>query len=141
MFVICIARHKYLSDHLCSVFSASGIEAAPAVGFEEGALRARAQMPEVVICDYDLLTSAPLQQWERDEILAGVPVLAVSMTRRPEEAQLLDTNGIAGFFYLPTLTPEDARAMVLAAANAHIRPPYDVLHWDAYEPERRAEPR
>lgn len=68
---------------------------------------AQRERPDVVICDYDLLTTLPLDAWERDALLACIPVVAVSLTRRPAEANLLDVNGIAGFHYLPALTQED----------------------------------
>lgn len=141
MYVLCIARHKFLSDHICRLFSASDWRTVPAVGFEEGLARAREQVPDVVICDYDLLATAPLQRWERDDVLADVPMIAVSMTRRPEEAHLLDVNGIAGFLYLPMIELRDALAVVKAAATGRIRPPRSALRWDTREGERRAEPR
>jgi hypothetical protein len=53
---------------------------------------ARSSFPDVVICDYDLLVAAPLADWERDPILCEVPIIAVSLTRRPEEAGLVVTD-------------------------------------------------
>jgi hypothetical protein len=43
-----------------------------------------------------------------------VPVIAVSLTRRSDEMHLLDINNIAGFFYLPSLTDDDARRLLHA---------------------------
>src|SRR5690242_8194088 len=115
MRAVCIARHRFLSEHISSIFSAIGIASIPAVGFDEGTRRTRSELPDLVICDYDLLVSAPLAQWERDEQLGVVPIIAVSLTRRPEEAHFMDTNGIAGFLYLPLLDDADALRVIKAA--------------------------
>lgn len=115
MRAVCISRHRILSDHVCSIFRDTGVECHPVVGFLDGMAVTRSEFPDVVICDYDLLVSAPLAAWESDPILAEVPIIAVSLTRRPEEAHLVDTNGIAGFLYLPLLEDDDAVRMVKAA--------------------------
>jgi hypothetical protein len=100
---LCVGRHEFLADHLCSVFRDFGLEAAPAVGLD-GALRAaRERTFDLVISDYDLLAMVPLEEWVRDGLLSRIPVVAVSLTRRQDEVHLLDVNGIAGFLYLPTL--------------------------------------
>lgn len=70
--------------------------------------------PDVVFCEYDLLATMPLEPWERDPCLSRVPVIAVSLTRRADEMHLLDVNNIAGFFYLPALTEDDARRLLHA---------------------------
>ncbi len=57
-----------------------------------------------------------LGAWEKDELLSRTAVIAVSLTRRPHEAKLLDVNGIAGFLYLPMLDAETAGRIVSAAA-------------------------
>lgn len=90
---------------------------------------ARAELPDLVICDYDLLVSAPLAQWERDDTLGAVPIIAVSMTRRPEEAHLMDTNGIAGFLYLPAMDDDVIARVVYAATMRRVRPPADAFRW------------
>ena len=77
--------------------------------------------PDVVICDYDLLATVPLEKWERDALLSKTPVIAVSLTRHAEELQLLHANGIAGFLYLPTLEQASALEILHAAAT---RPRY-----------------
>jgi hypothetical protein len=78
---------------------------------------ARDYKPNVVVCDYDLLATLSLESWETDELLSRTPVIAVSLTRRPEEVHLLDVNGIGGFLYLPTLKPEAAHKILKAAAT------------------------
>lgn len=141
MRAVCIARHRYLSEHISSVFNAIGIESLPAVGFDEGMRTARAQVPDLVICDYDLLVSAPLAEWERDLVLGVVPIIAVSLTRRPEEAHLMDSNGIAGFLYLPVIDEGAVSRIVHAATARRIRPPANAFRWtmDTAPVEHRAD--
>jgi len=115
--VLCVGRHHFLGDHLARFFEKFGLETAYAVGLEGAIAVARQVQPDVVICDYDLLATLPLDLWEQDALLSRTPVVAVSMTRRPEEGHVLDVNGIGGFLYLPTLRREDA-LVVLGAAVA-----------------------
>lgn len=127
MRAVCIARHCFLSEHIASVFRDAGIECEPVVGFHDGMVAARSRCADVVICDYDLLVAAPLEEWERDPFLAEIPVIAVSLTRRPEEAHLLDANGIAGFLYLPTM--DDATASRIVRCARGVRAPDGVMGW------------
>jgi hypothetical protein len=138
MRAVCISRHRILSDHVCSIFRDTGVECQPVVGFLEGMAVTRSRFPDVVICDYDLLTTAPLADWESDPLLAEVPIIAVSLTRRPEEAHLVDTNnGIAGFLYLPLVDDGDAVRMVKAAcARGGVRAPHGAFRWPADEADR-----
>lgn len=122
MQALCVARHRFLCEHLSLWFGALGIECAVAVGLDEAVRVAAGSAPDVVVCEYDLLATASLDVWERDPVLSRTPVVAVSLTRRPTEMHLLDVNGIAGFLYLPALTPDDARR-VLAAACRPVAPP------------------
>ncbi len=92
-----------------------------AVGLQGAVTSAGHQRPDVVVCEYELLTSLPLDAWECDEVLRNTPVVGVSLTRRSDEVNPLDSNGIAGFLYLPTLSGEDARKLLYAAAA---RPTY-----------------
>jgi DNA-binding NarL/FixJ family response regulator len=97
-----------------------GLKTTDAVGLDSAAKAARDVLPDVVICDYDVLAAIPLQEWEDDVLLSSTPVIAVSLTRNAEELQLLEANGIAGFLYLPTL--EEAPALrILQAAAARSR--------------------
>jgi hypothetical protein len=116
--LLCVGRHRFLADHLSEFFRDADVEAACAVGVAEAIAQARALSPDVVICDYDLLATIPLRSWERDPVLSCTPVVAVSLTRRPDEVHLLDINGIAGFLYLPALERGDALRVVRAAAKA-----------------------
>jgi hypothetical protein len=93
-----------------------GVVTSDAVGLEEAVSRAIAMSPDVVICDYDLLATISLENWEGNELLSRTPVIAVSLTRPAQELHLLDVNGIAGFLYLPTLEHEPAMKILKAAA-------------------------
>ena len=123
MLVLCIARHVYISEHIARLFARVGATTVSAVGLCEGATFARARRPDVVVCDYDLLATLPLSVWEHDELLSRLPVLAISLTRRPGDVNLLDINGIAGFLYLPTLTDEKAHQVLEGAARSIVRAP------------------
>jgi DNA-binding NarL/FixJ family response regulator len=130
MRVLCVGRHPYLSEHLCRFFDDYGIETVPCVGAREAVELIPLHRPDAVICDYDLLATMPLDTWEKDPALAGIPVVAVSLTRHPGEAHLLDVNGIAGFFYLPTLQPADVHRVLAGVRSTRggINPP-SVLPW------------
>ena len=117
MRVLCVGRHPYLSAHLCRFFDALGVDAYAVVGLDDASEAAAEHQPDCVVCDYDLLATIPLDGWERDPLLSRLPVIAVSLTRRPEEVHLLDVNGIAGFLYLPTLEREQV-LQVLGAAGS-----------------------
>jgi hypothetical protein len=117
MRLLCVARHGVLSDHLASVFHGFGAETCSAVGLTEALGAARSFRPQAVICDYDLLATVSLTAWERDPQLARVPIVAVSLTRRPDEVHALDVNNVAGFVYLPSLEREDG-VRLLAALGA-----------------------
>lgn len=117
MRVLCVGRHPYLSAHLCRFFDALGVDTLAVVGLDDAIDAAAEYQPDAVICEYDLLATIPLDGWERDPLLSRLPVIAVSLTRRPSEVHLLDVNGIAGFLYLPTLEREQALQMLGAAAS------------------------
>ena len=115
---LCVGRHEFLANHFAHFFSQLGIDTQAVVGLSQAPQAAREFRPDVVISDYDLLATLPLEAWERDELLSTCPVIAVSLTRRPTEAHLLDVNGIAGFFYLPQMNPSSALRQIAAAAEA-----------------------
>ena len=114
MRALCVGRHRYLSDHYGQFFRRLGVDATSVVGVEHAISVAREYAPDVVFCEYDLLATMPLEPWERDPFISRVPVIAVSLTRRSDEMHLLDVNNIAGFFYLPALTEDDARRLLHA---------------------------
>ena len=123
LLVLCVARHVYISEHIARFFARVGAMTQPAVGLDQGARCARERRPDVVVCEYDLLATLPLSAWECDELLSRLPILAVSLTRRPGEAHLLDVNVIAGFLYLPTLTDEKAHQVLDGASRSIVRAP------------------
>lgn len=135
MRALCVGRHPFLSEHLCRFFENLGVDTVPCVGMAEAAVAARSTEIDVVIADYDLLATSPLVDWERDPSCAGLAVIAVSMTRHPGEAHLLDVNGIAGFLYLPTLDPAHAHRVLSAVRRERtaIHPPA-VLPWPGTTP-------
>ena len=114
---LCIARHCFLSEHIARYFAEMGLATTNAVGFDSAVEAVGEPSPDVVICDYDLLASIPLEKWEHDGVLSRTPVIAVSLTRNAEELHLFDVNGIAGFLYLPTLEQASALRILHAAAS------------------------
>ena len=113
---LCVGRHPYLADHFARFFSALGVETRDAVGLDAALESSREFDPDVIIGEYELLVTLPLHEWERDELLSRKPIIAVSLTRRPHEAHMLDVNGIGGFLYLPLLEPDAAMKIIGAAA-------------------------
>jgi hypothetical protein len=114
MRVLCVGRHPFLSEHLGRFFEKLGVETVPCVGMSDAEELVRQREPDAIICEYDLLATISLGNWESDPVLARVPLIAVSLTRHPGEAHLLDINGIAGFLYLPTLDHDDALRLLAA---------------------------
>jgi chemotaxis response regulator CheB len=112
MRVLCVGRHAFLSEHLCRVFSDAGAECEPAVGAAEALRKAATFEPHVVVSDADLLTPALLDSWTTEPALAKVPVLAVSLTRRPEESLPTEVAGLAAVIYLPGLETQQAAALL-----------------------------
>ncbi len=111
MRLLCIGRHEYLSEHLCRVFSDLGAQCEPAVGIANALMTAGTFEPHLVVAESELLNPAVLDTCANEAALAGIPVLAVSLTRRPEESISADLCGLAGVIYLPTL--DRASALVL----------------------------
>ncbi len=118
MRVLCVGRHAFLSEHLCRFFREAGAECEPAVGAADAVRVAARWEPSVVVSEGDLLTTALLDEWAAEPSLASVPMLAVSLTRRPEEAPAPAINGLAPVVYLPSLD----RAQVSALLEALHRP-------------------
>ena len=113
---LCVGRHRFLGDHFARFFATLGIDTKHATGLYDALEVSRTFQPEVVICEYEVLATLSLEAWEQDELLSRMPVIAVSLTRRPHEAHLLDVNGIAGFLYLPLLDRDTAMRIISAAA-------------------------
>ena len=111
MRVLCVGRHAFLSEHLCRVFGETA-ECEQAVGTGNvGAVAARFE-PHAVVCDHALLDAALLETWARDPALADVPVLAVSLTLRPDDAMSADADDPATVIYLPSLSRSRIAALL-----------------------------
>lgn len=113
---LCVARHRFLAEHFSRYFGDVGVDTTPAVGVDGAVTAAKLVRPDVVVCEYDLLATLPMDVWEHDVILRETPVVAVSLTRRSDEMHPLDINSIAGLLYLPTLQVADAHRILHAAA-------------------------
>ena len=114
MRVLCVSRHQYLSEHLCRYFGELGATCEGVVGVPRVVEVAAEFEPHVVVSDGDLVTPSLLDQWTQEPALADVPVLAVSLTRRPDEG-MATVSGSAGAIYLPGLDREMARSVLQAA--------------------------
>lgn len=121
MRAVCISRHVFLGEHICSIMRSAGIECESVIGLREGMDVSRAAKPDVVICDYDLLATSPRHEWQHTPGYADLPIVAVSLTRRPEEAHLVDGRTIAGFLYLPAADSADVERTVLDATARSAR--------------------
>ena len=117
MRLLCVGRHEYLSEHLCRLFGALDVHCEFATGVMAAPLVAAHFEPHLVVADGDLLNPTVLEAWARDDALHEVPVLAVSLTRRPEEYTPAELSGIAGVIYLPNLKAADAMALLQGACS------------------------
>ena len=118
MRLLCVGRHAYLSEHLCRYFRGLGADCAAAVGAADALAVASTHEPHVVVCDCDLITPALLDEWAAEPAMADVPLIAVSLTRRPEDLPPLELVGVAGVLYLPALERDQVYALL---AGAHRR--------------------
>lgn len=117
MRILCIGRHRILSQHLAAMCASGPAECAHAVGIDEGMRHARTWRPDVVLCDVDLLAPDVLRGWEQDAVLASQPVLAVSLSRKPNEVPAFPGTPVAGFLYLPSLATGDLERALVAACG------------------------
>lgn len=131
MRVLCIARHAILSRHIARLCADAGGECRTAVGTDAGLRSARLDPPDVVLCDVDLLLPEVVQEWERDRALAGVPLLAASLTRRPNESPIAPGAPVAGYLYLPTLTRDALGRALCAASGRTVSVPDHAYRWPA----------
>ena len=117
MRLLCVGRHEYLSEHLCRLFGTLDVQCRSATGVSAAPLAAAHFEPHLVVADGDLLNQSVLDAWSRDDALQEVPVLAVSLTRRPDEYTSAELSGIAGVIYLPSLKSGDALALLHGACR------------------------
>jgi hypothetical protein len=128
MRLLCIGRHQFLSEHLCRFFSDLGADCEPVVGIANALSVASTFEPHLVVAECDLLSAAVLDGWSRESVLQGVPVLAVSLTRRPDESISADVCGLAGAVYLPVLDRASALALLEGARRPRgVEVPYGAL--------------
>jgi len=118
MRLLCVGRHAYLSEHLCRYFRGLGADCSGAVGAADALAVASRYEPHLVVCDCDLITPGLLDEWAIAPNLSEVPLLAVSLTRRPEDLPPLELVGVAGVLYLPALERKQVHALL---AGAHRR--------------------
>ncbi|HEY4306120.1 MAG TPA: hypothetical protein VGM82_16735 [Gemmatimonadaceae bacterium] len=111
MRVLCVARHLILSEHLSRFFERFDVAAAPVVGMRQARTTISSYDPDLVLCDYDLLTPTQLALWRADPSASGVPIVALSMSKRLNEIVPIDARGVYGFLYLPTLDPATVRTL------------------------------
>jgi hypothetical protein len=114
MRVLCVGRHAYLSEHLSRYFRGLGAECEPVVGSAAVASAAERFEPHLVVSDSSLLTPSLLEAWRHTAVLAETPVLAVSLTRRPDDAGPERANE-GGVVYLPALDRAQALALLAGA--------------------------
>ena len=131
MRALCVGRHRFLSEHLARFFGGPDVETVSAIGLEGALVVAAAVRPQVVICEYELLATLSLDSPERDALLRGAPVVAISLTRRAEDANFGDLAGIAGYLYLPIVRPTDARQALAGVVGAA---PYALPTFDRAAP-------
>jgi hypothetical protein len=115
MRLLCVGRHAYLSEHLCRYFRELGADCAAAVGASDAHVQAERFEPHVVVCDCDLITPSLLDEWSVEPSLSEVPLVAVSLTRRPEELPPVELLGVAGVLYLPALDAAQVKALLSGA--------------------------
>jgi hypothetical protein len=129
MRLLCIGRHEYLSEHLCRFFRDLGTQCEPAVGIGDAVTVAAAFEPHLIVAESDLLNPIVLDGWSREAVLVDVPVLAVSLTRRPGENISADLCGLAGVIYLPTLDRASALSLLEGACKPRgVDVPQDALN-------------
>lgn len=138
MRVLCVARHPILSEHLCRFFERFDVAAVGCVGVRQARSLISAYDPDVAICDYDLLTAQQLEQWQRDAAACRVPIVAVSLTKRPNQVRVFDAPGVVGFLYLPTVSPITAQQLLLSLRRRRegVASP-DQLQWPGTAPVAR----
>lgn len=119
MRVLCVGRHAFLSQHLCRVFGEVGAVCDSAVGTTEAMTVAARFEPDVVVCEGDLLTTSVLDSWAREAALHRVPVIAVTLTRRPDDVLPVETTSEwAAVVYLPGLSSVQLASLLASVRRA-----------------------
>jgi hypothetical protein len=119
-----------LSHHIAALCADAGGECQAAVGTDEGLRLLRESPPDVILCEVDLLVAERMAEWEQEPRVTGVPLLAVSLTRRQNESPVFAGTPLAGFLYLPALGSADLTRALEVATRGALAPP-DAYGWDA----------
>jgi DNA-binding NarL/FixJ family response regulator len=64
LYVVCVARHEYLASHIARFFENDEVCTVGVVGVQGAVESTRSCAPDVVVCEYELLTTQPLDEWE-----------------------------------------------------------------------------
>jgi hypothetical protein len=106
--VLCVGRHRYLSEHLARVFDGFGVDALTAVGLRDGSNVAAScgGAFDAVLCDYDLVEPLSEDEWRAVPILSLDRLVIVSLNRKHDELPPLAVRGATRFLYLPLTTRE-----------------------------------
>ena len=115
MRLVCVSRHHFLSEHLCRVFGELGVQCEAVVGIAAAGEIALRFEPHLLVVEDALLSPSVLDEWAGSHAMRDVPVMAVSLTRRPGEAMAVSPNGVAGVIYLPSLDRAAALALMECA--------------------------
>ncbi|MBA3672519.1 MAG: hypothetical protein H0W68_10935 [Gemmatimonadaceae bacterium] len=118
MRVLCVGRHAFLSDHLCRYFGGTGAECQPVVGTKQVLSAASRFEPHVIIGDSELLTPALLDAWAQEPAMRDIPVLAVSLTRPPDEVPSGIASCPTAVIYLAGLDAAAAMRLLSGARRA-----------------------
>jgi hypothetical protein len=102
--VLCIGRHRYLSEHVARLFDGFGLDSCLAVGLTEAA--AVSGTFHAILCDYDLLEPLTEEEWHELPLLVIDRLVVYSMNRRFDEVPPLAVRGAIRFLYLPLTTRE-----------------------------------
>jgi DNA-binding NarL/FixJ family response regulator len=116
MRLLCIGRHPYISAHYRRFFESLGLEVVSTEDIPAALGLLPTVAPDVALVDYELLATRPMGEWLEDAVAREVPLVAVSLTRRPEE-MLLDRTLLVGGLYLPAVSPATALAVLRQAAS------------------------
>src|SRR3954454_24000444 len=111
MRLVCVSRHQFLSEHLCRIFGDLGVECEPVVGVVAASVAAGNFEPHLLVVEDSLLSTSVLDEWATMSSMRDVPVMAVSLTRRPDEGVSVSPNGVAGVIYLPALDRDAVLAL------------------------------
>lgn len=102
--VLCVGRHRYLSEHVARVFDGFGLDTCAAVGLSAAAKIAGTFA--AILCDYDLLEPLTEEEWRESPVLALDRLIVYSLNRRFDEVPPLAVRGAIRFLYLPITTRE-----------------------------------